>query len=94
MRFRQELGERLEAFGLKLAEDKTHCIEFGRFARENARKQGGKPKELEVDPRNWTTGEERPWLRIGVVVKVWPLIQRSGSWPSDESHEARRSRRR
>ena len=45
-RFRQELGERLEAFGLKLAEDKTHCIEFGRYARENARKQGGKPKEF------------------------------------------------
>jgi len=45
-RFRQELGERLEAFGLKLAEEKTHCIEFGRFARENARKQGGKPKEF------------------------------------------------
>ena len=35
-RFRQELGERLEAFGLKLAEDKTHCIEFGRFARERS----------------------------------------------------------
>jgi RNA-directed DNA polymerase len=46
VRFRQELGERLEAFGLKLAEDKTHCIEFGRFARENARKRGEKPKEF------------------------------------------------
>jgi len=45
-RFRQELGERLESFGLKLAEDKTHCIEFGRFARENARRQGEKPKEF------------------------------------------------
>ena len=46
MRFRQQLGERLEKFGLKLAEDKTHCIEFGRFARENARRRGGKPKEF------------------------------------------------
>jgi len=46
VRFRQELGERLEAFGLQLAEDKTHCIEFGRFARENARKRGEKPKEF------------------------------------------------
>jgi group II intron reverse transcriptase/maturase len=45
-RFHQELGERLEAFGLQLAEDKTHCIEFGRFARENARKHDGKPKEF------------------------------------------------
>ena len=46
MRFRQQLGERLVEFGLKLAEDKTHCIEFGRFARENAQKGGGKPKEF------------------------------------------------
>jgi len=46
VRFRRELGERLEAFGLKLAEDKTHCIEFGRYARENARRRGGKPKEF------------------------------------------------
>ncbi|MDH3835080.1 MAG: group II intron reverse transcriptase/maturase [Nitrosopumilus sp.] len=45
-RFRQGLGERLEMFGLQLAEDKTHCIEFGRFARENARKRGKKPKEF------------------------------------------------
>lgn len=45
-RFRQALGERLEAFGLHLAEDKTHCIEFGRFARENAQRRGQKPKEF------------------------------------------------
>jgi hypothetical protein len=29
-----------------LAEDKTRCIEFGRFAREDARKRGEKPKEF------------------------------------------------
>ena len=45
-RFRQELGIRLEDFGLKLAEDKTHCIEFGRFARDNAQRQDEKPKEF------------------------------------------------
>jgi RNA-directed DNA polymerase len=45
-RFRQELEERLEKFSLKLAEDKTQCIEFGRFAREKARKRGEKPKEF------------------------------------------------
>ena len=44
--FRNRLGDRLEGFGLKLAEEKTHCIEFGRFARQNARKKGGKPKEF------------------------------------------------
>ena len=30
----------------KLAEDKTHCVEFGRYARENAQRRGGKPKEF------------------------------------------------
>jgi RNA-directed DNA polymerase len=44
--FRQKLGERLEQFGLRLAEEKTHCLAFGRFAREDARKHGGKPKEF------------------------------------------------
>ena len=44
--FRNRLGDRLEGFGLKLAEEKTHCIEFGRFARPNACKRGEKPKEF------------------------------------------------
>ena len=42
--FGQRLGDRLEGFGLQLAEEKTHCIEFGRFAREDACKRGEKPK--------------------------------------------------
>jgi RNA-directed DNA polymerase len=45
-RFLHWLKERVERFGLKLAEDKTRCIEFGRFARDNARKRGWKPKEF------------------------------------------------
>ena len=44
--FRQRLEDRLEGFGLKLAIEKTHCIEFGRFARENAYKRGEKPTEF------------------------------------------------
>ena len=43
-RFRQQLEDRLEGFGLKLAAEKTQCIEFGRFARANAYKRGEKPK--------------------------------------------------
>ncbi len=45
-RFHHRLGDRLEGFGLGLAEEKTHRIEFGRYARENARKRGEKPKEF------------------------------------------------
>ncbi len=45
-RFRQRLKDRLEGFGLELAEEKTRGIEFGRFARESAYKRGEKPKEF------------------------------------------------
>jgi group II intron reverse transcriptase/maturase len=44
--FQRHLKDRLEGFGLELAEDKTRCIEFGRFAREGAYKRGEKPKEF------------------------------------------------
>ncbi len=44
--FQRRLQDRLEGFGLELAKDKTRCIEFGRYARENAYKKGGKPKEF------------------------------------------------
>ena len=45
-RFHGHLKERLEEFGLELAEEKTHCIAFGRFARRDAQAQGGKPAEF------------------------------------------------
>ena len=44
--FRQSLKERLKEFGLAVAEEKTRCIEFGRFARGNGYKRGEKPKEF------------------------------------------------
>ncbi len=44
--FRKRLEDRLEGFGLKVAEKKTRCIEFGRFAREDAQKRGEKPKDF------------------------------------------------
>ena len=44
--FFQVLGPRLNDFGLKLAEEKTRCIEFGRFAREDAARKGKKPDEF------------------------------------------------
>jgi RNA-directed DNA polymerase len=44
--FMRKLAPRLKDFNLELAEEKTQCIEFGRFAREKARKCGKKPKEF------------------------------------------------
>lgn len=44
--FQKRLADRLEGFGLKLAEEKTQCMRFGRFAREDARKRGEELKEF------------------------------------------------
>jgi group II intron reverse transcriptase/maturase len=44
--FQRRLKDRLEGFGLRLAEEKTHCIQFGRFAREDAQRRGEKPKDF------------------------------------------------
>ena len=41
--FKDWLGERLEGFGLELAEEKTRCLSFGRFARERAEQKGQRP---------------------------------------------------
>jgi RNA-directed DNA polymerase len=45
-RFMRSLAARLTDFELELSEEKTQCIEFGRFAREKARRHGRKPKEF------------------------------------------------
>ena len=44
--FKNRLNDRSEGFGLEVAEEKTRCIEFGRFARANAQRRGQKPKEF------------------------------------------------
>ena len=44
--FQRRLKDRLEGFGLRLAEEKTHCIQLGRFAREDAQRRGEKPKDF------------------------------------------------
>jgi hypothetical protein len=38
-RFYGQLGERMEKFGLSLADDKTRILEFGRFAAQNRKKR-------------------------------------------------------
>ena len=44
--FVKQLSIRLDKFGLKIAEEKTRCIEFGRFARIDANRRGRKPEEF------------------------------------------------
>ena len=45
-RFMEQLSERLERFGLKLAMEKTRSLEFGRFARGDAYRREEKPQEF------------------------------------------------
>ena len=46
--FLNELGERMQQFGLRLHPDKTRLIEFGRFAAENRQKRrAGKPETFD-----------------------------------------------
>jgi len=44
--FMKALSGRLEQFGLSLAEEKTRCIEFGRYARTHAQRQGKKAERV------------------------------------------------
>jgi group II intron reverse transcriptase/maturase len=45
--FSVSLNDRLEGFNLQLAEEKTRLISFGRYARENAYRNGKKPQEFD-----------------------------------------------
>jgi group II intron reverse transcriptase/maturase len=45
--FEQCLRSRLEGFDLELADEKTRCLPFGRYARENAQRRGTKPGQFD-----------------------------------------------
>jgi RNA-directed DNA polymerase len=45
--FHVSLNDRLEGFNLTLAEEKTRRIAFGKYARENANRNGAKPQEFD-----------------------------------------------
>jgi len=57
--FLAELRTRLARFHLQLAEDKTRILEFGRTARTNARRAGGKPGEFDFLGFTWYCGQTR-----------------------------------
>jgi RNA-directed DNA polymerase len=57
--FLESLGERLEGFQLELAEEKTRCLAFGRYARGNAYQKGVKPKEFDFLGMTFFCGKTR-----------------------------------
>jgi group II intron reverse transcriptase/maturase len=60
LRFRQELEERLTKFGLRLNEEKTRLIEFGRFAAPDRRGRGeGKPETFDFLGFTHICGKDR-----------------------------------
>jgi len=60
LRFNKELLARLEKFGLKLNEEKTRLIEFGRFAAKDRRSRGqGKPETFDFLGFTHICGKDR-----------------------------------
>ena len=57
--FRASLGDRMEKFQLELAEEKTRHLEFGRNARVNAYRSGGKPKGFDFLGMTFFCGKTR-----------------------------------
>ncbi|MDD5698401.1 MAG: group II intron reverse transcriptase/maturase [Victivallaceae bacterium] len=57
--FTGKLAERFKGFNLQLAEEKTQCIPFGRFARENAYRKHTKPKEFDFLGFTFYSGKNR-----------------------------------
>jgi group II intron reverse transcriptase/maturase len=67
-RFLQELGGRLEKFGLALHPEKTRLLEFGRFAAENRQKRGvGKPETFTFLGFTHICGRKHG--KVGFIVK-------------------------
>jgi group II intron reverse transcriptase/maturase len=74
-RFRRELRDRLEKFGLVLHPEKTRLIEFGRFAAENRRTRGdGKPETFDFLGFTHICGKKR-WGK-GFIVKRKTIAKR------------------
>jgi RNA-directed DNA polymerase len=63
--FRRRLGQRLECVHLQLAEEKTNCIPFGRFARADAAAKGRKPGEFTFLGFTFYCGKTRKgWFKV------------------------------
>ena len=64
-RFMEQLSERLERFGLKLAMEKTRSLEFGRFARGDAYRREEKPQEFTFLGFTHYLWEDQEWTLQG-----------------------------
>jgi RNA-directed DNA polymerase len=66
--FLESLGDRLKGFHLEVGEEKTRCLEFGRYARANAYHKGAKPKEFDFLGMPFFCGK----TRHGVFKRIFP----------------------
>jgi group II intron reverse transcriptase/maturase len=81
----EDIKERMQKFGLELAEEKTGIVEFGRFADENHKRRGeGKPRTIEF--LGFThyctrTRDERFMVRVKTSgKKMSKAIKGMGAW--------------
>lgn len=90
-RFYQQLQERLSKFGLKIAENKTSIIEFGRYAYANRKKQGlGKPATFNFLGFTHYCGRSRAGkFRVKRKTenrKYWGALARVKDWLKQNRH--------
>jgi hypothetical protein len=79
-RFRQDLAERMQKFGLTLHPDKTRLIEFGRYAASNRQRGGrGKPETFDFLGFTHCCGQTRrgafKLLRISIAKRMRATLQ-------------------
>jgi group II intron reverse transcriptase/maturase len=87
-RFRRELQERLQRFGLELNAEKTRLIEFGRFAAQTRKQRGaGKPETFDFLGFTHYCGKTREGR---FVVRLKSRTKRVRSKCKQVKHELRR----
>lgn len=92
-RFLTELKARLEQFHLEIEPSKTRMLQFGRFARENAERQGHKPEEFVFLGFTHSCGQTRAGSfkvqRRTSIKKYRAKLKELKSWVRARRHEVR-----
>lgn len=96
--FQKWLKERMNKFGLQLAEEKTRLMLFGRFARERKAEYGEKPENFEFLGFKHVCGIGRKGefalVRIPTVKSCRKFLDRVHQWLKVHSHWKRRDQQK
>jgi group II intron reverse transcriptase/maturase len=93
-RYYEQLKQRLAKFGLEIAEEKTRIIEFGRYAAQNAKRQGKrKPETFEFLGFTHYMGKTRKKGRYKLKWKtsrkrLTKKVKEVGKWLKENRHRS------